>query len=806
MATLSAINTLFDGAAWPCHLLNLLLHLFNSVLVYAILRRLLDTRPGALGLAAIFATHPAFSDSVLWVSDVSGLGASFCLLFALYIHMRKRPTFGGSILVSTLYLASMCFKESGLLLPVFMILYDAYSRTSDSDDDGRRIAWSDYALLLAPLGIYGVLRIDAFGSLFPASETGAANPWHLFATAIGLLPHYAAELLFSFRPTLPRAVVPTATWSDPGLYGGAAIAIGTVALAFSFRKTRPLAVLGIVWMSVALLPHLVAGWPETNLFSARYLYLPAIGFLIFIGALMDFAWGTPRGIRAKRTAFVVTIGVIACSFAWIDYERTTHWRNETTFLAETAKPVQPEKTPTAVTAVAAKPAAKSSATAPTAVDHYDEGLVHLQAGRNKEAVAALERSNAIDPYSADTLFALGKAYADNHDEFRATETYFRVIDTHPDDVQARHQLGVMAYERGDTRNAHTILSEALELSKNSEDKAQIARLLATVNALGEPSVKTPGDSDLTIARSAAAFKTAQAGALRDAIVKLKAISWLEPGSALAHHRLSEVYSLAGMTDKSLPHAREAVALAPDDANYTADLAKIHASLGYVVEVPEPVPAAEETIPAAVEPAEAVVTDSPIKEAVPASETDPAPLADDSVGQVMAENPAVAIQVQAEPVDSLIEPQAIDPATAPSAPVAEPTGTDTGETNDTAAANGSAIHPGDVQESAPTPEFQPATDSLEASHSEATQAAAGDSALTDQATEVEDRIGANWSTTADPEGIDAASPVVPEAKLVEVAPPAPDFTEPIDEPGFLAWTWQPGLELEADNCEIYYEDP
>jgi len=310
VATLSAINTLFDGAAWPCHLLNLLLHLFNSVLVYAILRRLLATRPGALGLAAIFATHPAFSDSVLWVSDVSSLGASFCLLFALYIHMRKHPTLGGSIIVSTLYLAGMCFKESGLLLPVFMILYDAYSRTSDSDDDDRRIAWADYALLLAPLGIYGVLRIDAFGSLFPASETGAANPWHLFATAIGLLPRYAAELLFSFRPSLPRAVAPTATWSDPSLYGGAAIAIGSVALAFSFRKTRPLAVFGIVWMSVALLPHLVAGWPETNLFSARYLYLPAIGFLIFVGALMDFAWGTPRGIRAKRTAFVFAIGVI----------------------------------------------------------------------------------------------------------------------------------------------------------------------------------------------------------------------------------------------------------------------------------------------------------------------------------------------------------------------------------------------------------------------------------------------------------------------------------------------------------------
>jgi len=33
-----------------------------------------------------------------------------------------------------------------------------------------------------------------------------------------------------------------------------------------------------------------------------------------------------------------------------------------------------------------------------------------------------------------------------------------------------------------------------------------------------------------------------------------------------------------------------------------------------------------------------------------------------------------------------------------------------------------------------------------------------------------------------------------------------FTAPIDKPGFLEWTWQPGLEVEVDNCEPYFEDP
>lgn len=33
-----------------------------------------------------------------------------------------------------------------------------------------------------------------------------------------------------------------------------------------------------------------------------------------------------------------------------------------------------------------------------------------------------------------------------------------------------------------------------------------------------------------------------------------------------------------------------------------------------------------------------------------------------------------------------------------------------------------------------------------------------------------------------------------------------FTEPVDKPGFLVWTWEPGLEVETDHCEPYFEDP
>jgi hypothetical protein len=33
-----------------------------------------------------------------------------------------------------------------------------------------------------------------------------------------------------------------------------------------------------------------------------------------------------------------------------------------------------------------------------------------------------------------------------------------------------------------------------------------------------------------------------------------------------------------------------------------------------------------------------------------------------------------------------------------------------------------------------------------------------------------------------------------------------FSEPIDRPRFLVWTWEPGLEVEMDHCEPYFQGP
>ena len=85
-STLRVERTLWGLNPAGYHLVNILLHGLNAVLVWVLLRRL--AVPGAWLAAAIFALHPVQVETVAWVAELKNLESWFFCLWALLAWLK----------------------------------------------------------------------------------------------------------------------------------------------------------------------------------------------------------------------------------------------------------------------------------------------------------------------------------------------------------------------------------------------------------------------------------------------------------------------------------------------------------------------------------------------------------------------------------------------------------------------------------------------------------------------------------------------------------------------------------------------
>ena len=89
-ATIPLLFVLGDGASWPFHLANLLLHGIVSMLLAAIVMRLTGRSVPALVAGVLFAVHPIHTEAVAWISGRSELLYAASGATAWWCHLRAR--------------------------------------------------------------------------------------------------------------------------------------------------------------------------------------------------------------------------------------------------------------------------------------------------------------------------------------------------------------------------------------------------------------------------------------------------------------------------------------------------------------------------------------------------------------------------------------------------------------------------------------------------------------------------------------------------------------------------------------------
>ena len=358
----------WDLEPFGYHLTNALIHACNAFLLFLLLRRVLPVlvppatdavtapRPatdrGAFALALLWALHPVHSAAVAYISGrADSLAMTFCLAAWLACERalaapRPAARAGWTAGAFAGLLLGLCSKEIAF---VWLVLFGCwfFALRPDSAPAAPRSRFRTKLAVagggLLALGVYLWLRHLPPPPLPLPPSPAMPSRGLLMLRALG---DYAGLMLFPHRLHMERQVFAAPGLGNPespAFYFG--LAVGGVLLLIAFAAGTLLPGRG------RLLRRCGAGWfligflPISNLFALNasvaehWLYLPSIGFLLFVaGAALDLPWSRLPIPRARRLpTAAVAVFLIAGAFGLRTWLRAGDWVDRLTFYQQTIR-------------------------------------------------------------------------------------------------------------------------------------------------------------------------------------------------------------------------------------------------------------------------------------------------------------------------------------------------------------------------------------------------------------------------------------------------------------------------------------
>lgn len=318
-STLALEYQVFGLHEWGYHLVNVLAHALACLLVYR-LALAMGLRRGAAVLAGVlFAVQPAHVEAVAWISAIPEMMMASCVIgsLLLYLEFRERGGVRTIALAALLFLAGLWFKETAMVLPLLIVMYEAaFGRLALAFRPRVLIAYGGaFTLYLVSraIAISGFFRPDTkipFSvEMLTWPEVLAFYLRHLLLP-IGQSAYYDHYYVAGFG---------RAFWL-PTLAIVAAVAV--VALMARFSSRRRLIAFCATAAAVSMVPvlHLrVFLWRE--LAHDRYLYLASVFFCVALAALL-------ANLRWPKIARAVAIAALLGAYTAVLVAESLPWRSE----------------------------------------------------------------------------------------------------------------------------------------------------------------------------------------------------------------------------------------------------------------------------------------------------------------------------------------------------------------------------------------------------------------------------------------------------------------------------------------------
>ena len=322
---------LWNGHPAGFHLVNVVVHVAVSLLVFLLILEVSATLPALVG-AAIFAAHPVHSEAVANVVGRAELYSALFVVGACLLFWRDRglaPFWRAARLlgVGAFYVMGLGSKEMAATLPALLVLLALARKDDERVTDRVRTDLPVFlltgALLVAFLGVRFLMLGSVTGEV-PSPTLVGLSAGQRILTSLAVFPQYFRLLVFPLdlvADYAPAVLFPALTWGPDVILGLLGI-LGATAAAIYFWPRERLVALGIVWFGIAILPVTNLLIPTGVLLAERTLYLPSAGLAFVVAGAVSWV---DREHRTSLGMCLVAAGVVCAGFMVRTALRNPSW-------------------------------------------------------------------------------------------------------------------------------------------------------------------------------------------------------------------------------------------------------------------------------------------------------------------------------------------------------------------------------------------------------------------------------------------------------------------------------------------------
>jgi protein O-mannosyl-transferase len=538
---------LFGLNAGAHHLVNVLFHIANALLLFGVLRRMTAAPWRSAFVAGLFALHPLHVESVAWVAERKDLLSALFWMLTMWAYVRhvERPNGARYWLTLGLYALGLMAKPMVVTLPFVLLLLDYWplgrTRWAQSALGGKTTAPLS-RLLKEKLPFLALAAASCVTTVWAQHAGGAVVSLERLAVGDRVANAVVSYVRYMGKTVWPvglAAFYPHQMW-PLGVVLGAFVVLAGVTGGVIWRCGRePHFLVGWMWYVGTLVPVIGLVQVGSQSMADRYSYIPLIGLFLMV------AWGAQDLVVGRYTGKLVATAAAAVLLvvcAVVSRVQLGHWENGEKLFRHALR-----------------------ATANNFVAHYNLGQILFEDGKFAEAMTEYKKALQINPDYVEAVNSLGLALAGLGRTEEAKTEFEKALRMNPNYVKAHNNLGLVLAGLGRTEEAMAQYREALRIDPRCAEAhnnlgnvwVNTGRFAEAVAEYREALGINPRYAE---AHSNLGFALANLGRMAEAIAAYAEAVRIKPDYAEAHYSLGVLLAAEGKTEEALAQYREAVRL------------------------------------------------------------------------------------------------------------------------------------------------------------------------------------------------------------------------------------------------------